>query len=210
MIFQPHSRGKQYLAINCIACAIANLYKLDEWNDRLIDEIIVHGDLYFQQQIREIWNPEHEISLDDFKGHYEMIPFRFIILPEMVLCGNLYSCDGENLNLSKALIAFLKQFKCGILQCMGKSLAIGGNHRGRYFLFDCQSIGHPLFRENQGCAYILLCTTITRLLNCIVKTLRIPFYNVSFTIHNVKVEIDNMIGSDDDEEEMEEEEKDDD
>lgn len=85
----------------------------------------------------------------------------------------------------------------GVLQCWRKVIGFGRTNAEdgsgeKYFMFDCQSMGAPVFWPKQGGAYVLLCKTLQRLLHCIVVTLAVPCYNVKFALHEVKYRVGEM------------------
>ena len=189
-VFKPTSRGKQYLACCVISLCAASLYPLVDWNSQLLDSIIINGDRYFQQSISNIKSSDYQFSLEDLNVECFLENVAFKVHMEMTSYGKLYSCPNfDRMNLAEALMYFFRYFQFGILQCFKKCLAIGymPGHDGGYFMFDCQSREHPLFPKDQGASYILRTKYLQILLYCIVVTLNIPYYNVTFTLHKVNI-----------------------
>ena len=189
-VFKPISRGKQYLACCVVSLCAASLYPLGDWNSQLLDSIVINGDRYFQQSISNIKSSDYEFSLEDLNVECFLENVAFKVHMEMVVYGKLYSRPYYNrMNLAEALMYFFHYYQFGILQCFKKCLAIGcvTGHDGGYFMFDCQSREHPLFSKDQGTSYILRTKYLQILLYCIVVTLNIPYYNVTFTLHKVNI-----------------------
>lgn len=183
------NKNKHHIAMCVLCCAMANIYKMDEWNFHILDSIVKHAEAYFEESIKKIHTKNYEISLSDLNKYYFMNPFQINVSMEMKNFGCLYNQNRKEFNLRNALINFFngKQTPVyGILQCMRRSISFGKTDYG-YFIFDSQSKGFPLFKENQESAYILKCLTLKRLLHCIVMTLKIPYYNIEFTLHSVEI-----------------------
>lgn len=192
-LFDPQYRGRQFAGIYLIAGCMTAVYPLDEWNEQLMDYTVIVGDRYFARKMDSIETPEHEVELEDLCGKINLNAFRVCIDVKPVLFGSMYGGkQAPNFNLKKALLFFFRELsgrRFGVLQCFRKSLAFGRSEKGQYFMFDCMSRGAPLFLSWQGGAYLLMCNSLRRLLHCIVLTLRVPCYNVEFTIHSVNCEV---------------------
>lgn len=178
------------MAVCVCVGAMSQVYPIEEWNEQLMDFVVVHGDRLFAQRMNKITKTDYEVQLDDFGGKFDLPAFEITAKVTAILVGRLY-CRSSEFNLSKALTYFFgdKRRRFGILQCRQKCLAFGRSPDGRFFMYDCQSMGPPLFWQLQGCAYLLLCTTLKRLLQCIVVTLAIPRYEVEFAVHQVSYTI---------------------
>lgn len=181
------------MAVCICAGAMSQVYPVEEWNERLMDFVVVHGDKLFAERMDKIKTNDYEVKLDDFGGKFDVPPFAITATVKAIMVGRLYCRTSNEFNLSKALTYFFsdKHRRFGILQCRQKCLAFGRSADGRFFMYDCQSMGPPLFWQHQGCAYILLCTTLKRLLQCIIVTLAVPRYEVEFTVHQVSYKISN-------------------
>lgn len=187
-LFQPKYRGRQFAGIHAIAACIASLYPIEEWNGHLMNYIVVEGDRYFGAKMQDVTDAEHEVALEELSGTVSLAAFVVQIRMKVLVFGTIYSQQPNEFNLKKALLYFFKEPKrrFGVLHCFRRSLAFGISPRGRYFMYDCMSVGAPLFVSWQGGAYLLLCNTLRRLLHCLVLTLRVPCYNVEFTLHSVR------------------------
>lgn len=187
------NKNKHHIIAMCVlCCAMANIYKMDEWNFHILDSIQKHAKVYFDESIKNIHinRKNYELTLSDLNKYYFMKPFQIAVNIEMKNFGCLYNQNHrQEFNLRNALVQFFEVKKStllGILQCMDRIISFGKTDYG-YFMFDSQSKGFPLFIENQESAYILKCFTLKRLLHCIVMTLRIPYYNIEFTLHSVEI-----------------------
>lgn len=185
-IFNVNLRGKQYLAINAISCACANLYHLNYWNSELIDSVVVHGDRYFSESIEGITDQDHTFELNDLNREFSFFGIDMFLSYTPILHGFLYSSDQKTFNLSRALTYFFKENSFGILILKSRALAVGKDPL--YFMFDCQSSGEPLFTEGQGTAYLLCCCSLRRLLECILVTLNVTQYTIPFALYSVNIE----------------------
>lgn len=179
------------MAVCMCVGAMSQVYPIEDWNEQLMDFVVVHGDKLFAQRMDKIKETDYEVKLDDFGGKFEVPQFMIAATVTVMAVGRLYCRESNDFNLSKALSYFFsdKHRRFGILQCNQKFLAFGRSADGRFFMYDCQSMGPPLFWQHQGCAYMLLCTTLKRLLQCIVVTLAIPRYGVEFAVHQVSYNI---------------------
>lgn len=197
-VFQSSNRGKQYIAICSIACVMATKYSLDKWTRQLIDTCVIEGDKYFTEKVANIQQQEYELSPSDFNGKFMYYNrFTFTIQIKYTLCGRagqMMEHLRSPLSLSKALELFYTNHKYGILQCRKKFVAFGKNcdnssdqSQWKYFVFDCQRYGKPLFVENQGCAYMIKCRTFMILLKSLQWILDIQNKN-EFSIFVVDVE----------------------
>lgn len=182
--------GKQHLAIGIVSLLMSHLYKVDEWTAELLDSIVVNGHKYFEECIAAISGKNQEFSVETLKQHFEMNSFKFELQISPKVFGVLYDSDTSSFNLRKALQYFFlhKKYKYGILQCNRRFLAIGCDNR-KYFMFDCQAAGWPLFAKNQGTVYVLRCCSMWSLQLCIVQTLREKCHNVEFFLFSVKIQV---------------------
>lgn len=189
--FAKAYRGRQFLAVCICAGAMSQVYPIEEWNEQLMDFIVVYGDKLFAERMNKIKETDYEVKLDDFLGKFDVPPFMITATVTAMTVGSLYCRASGEFNLSKTLQYFFgdKKRRFGVLQCCQKCLAFGRSEDGRFFMYDCQSMGPPLFWHLQGCAYLLLCTSLKRLLQCIVVTLAVPRYEVEFAVHEVSYKI---------------------
>lgn len=194
------NRGKQHLAITVMACLMSNLYRLDEWNQYVMDSIVIQGDQYFEESIADIDDDDYEFSLEDLNTEYQLGYIHFQIHLELKLFGTLYNLKLQEMNLARALTCFFETKRCGIILTMGKILAFGRGNNG-FFMYDCQSYGYPLFGDDQGTSYVLKCFSLKRLLHCIIMTLRIPYYNIEFAMYSVECGIEYRKNLDNEDEE---------
>lgn len=181
-------RGKQYLAVNVITVCMIRTYRFSEWNRQIIDNIVFHGDRYFNESVKDIKKKEYQVTLEDLGVSYDMDYINFKIHIESVAYGRLYNRKKRELNLAASMGYFFSYFKDGVIQCNGRSFAFGKTNVG-YYMFDCQSFGLPLFPHGQGSAYILRSSTLQQLLHCMVLTFNLPFYNMDFVIHKVELTV---------------------
>ncbi|XP_067645140.1 uncharacterized protein [Eurosta solidaginis] len=189
-VFDTQSRGKQYLACNVMACCAAKVYRLTDWSPHLLDTIVINGDRYHRESLENIKVLDYEFSLEDLNLECSLESIKFVVHLEHVAFGKLYNPGTRTtMNLADALMYFFSHFQFGILQCYRHSLAIGRTmgFDGGFFMYDCQSKDHPLFPKGQGASYLLRTKHLEVLLYCIVVTLNVPYYNVSFTLHKVEM-----------------------
>lgn len=179
--------GKQYLAINSIAIAMTLLYPLDEWNSEILNSTIIHGDKYFEECIETISNPRHEFDFSDLNEEYELDEISLHLTHKPILYGTFYDRNPQSFNLSRALTFFFREHTYGILSMAGRAVAIG--REKTFFMFDCQSMGSPLFMKDQGAAYVLRCCSLRRLLECLLVTFNVNKYGVRFVLYAVEVGI---------------------
>ncbi|KAH8365776.1 hypothetical protein KR093_004367, partial [Drosophila rubida] len=189
-VFEQLLRGRQYLAINVLACCAASVYNLMDWSAQLLDTIVVSGHKYFQQSISTLKRKDYEFSLENLNTECALESLKFVVHIEHVCYGKLYRVPTFNrMNLSEALIYFFHHFQFGIVTVRKRALAIGfcqGTYGG-YFMFDCQEKDLPLFPKQQGASYLLRTRHLQMLLYCIVVTLNVTTTNVAFSIHKVEV-----------------------
>ncbi|XP_036336107.1 uncharacterized protein LOC118746359 [Rhagoletis pomonella] len=189
-VFSASSRGKQYLACNVMACCAAKVYRLTDWSPHLLDTIVINGDRYHRESLENIKLSDYEFSLEDLNLDCTLETLKFVVHLEHVAFGKLYNPGTRTtMNLADALMYFFTHFQFGVLQCFKHSLAIGRTmgFDGGFFMYDCQSKDHPLFPKGQGASYLLRTKHLQVLLYCIVVTLNVPYYNVSFTLHKVEM-----------------------
>ncbi|XP_060655956.1 uncharacterized protein LOC132791154 [Drosophila nasuta] len=189
-VFEHLLRGRQYLAINVMACCAASVYNLMDWSAQLLDTIVVSGHKYFQQSIRNLKRKDFEFALEYLNTNCALESFKFVVHIERVCYGKLYRVPAFNrMNLSEALIYFFNHFQFGIVMVRKRALAIGfcQGPFGGYFMFDCQEKDHPLFPKQQGASYLLRTRHLQVLLYCLVVTLNVKMMNVDFSIHKVEV-----------------------
>lgn len=186
--FDKRSRGKQYMATCVISCLMAHLYKLNDWNSQLMDEIVNKGDKYFRQSTADISVKNYQMSLEDLNPTFLFDTFLFNISIQAVAIGVLYDTRLEEFNLSRGLTYFFEKNRYGILQCNGRVLGIGKGIFG-YFMYDCQSYGPPVFKSDTGSAYILKCSSLKRLLHSIVLALNVTYHRVEFSLHSINMDI---------------------
>lgn len=191
--FQQHV-GKHHMACSITALVMAHMYNINEWNPILLDSIVIHGGKFFLDTVQKLTQPNYQLKIDDFNGTCSINKFQFSVNVQHVLFGHLYDDDERNFNLNRALdYAFrYKNLPGVILQCAGRNLAIGNIENRDYFMFDCQSFGHPLFAPNEGTAYVLKCCCLKVLLACVVLTLNVKRHTIDFHLYAINTQ---MIGS---------------
>lgn len=176
--FDLKTRGKQTLANLVVAIAMTNIYELAEWNSHVIDSVLVNGDNYFKECIKDIKEPNYEISMDDLKPDCSIFPYTFQMNFVPVVQGTMFLENLKKFNLYKALRSFFDNYesRSGVI-CASKGgtkriVSFGKIQENEYFMFDCQAFGPPMFPDREGKAYILRCLTLNRLLYCLTVTLR--------------------------------------
>lgn len=132
---------------------------------------------------------DYELRLDDLKSPCTILPYTFDVRYIPVVEGTVFLVRKDQFNLYKGLRAFFDEYesRCGVI-CVAKDsrrriVAFGKTREREYFVYDCQSYGPPMFTDGQGCAYILRCTKLKRLLHVLVVTLR----GGDFFIYEVEV-----------------------
>lgn len=73
--FSPETRGKQTLANLTVAIAMTEIYELSEWNAAIMDSILVNGDNYFTECIKDVKDENYEITIDDLKPECTIFPY---------------------------------------------------------------------------------------------------------------------------------------
>lgn len=187
-VFPTNTRGKQYMACSVMALCAVRLYRLTDWSSQLLDSIVICGDRYHQESVKNIIAKDYEMKAQDLEIECHLDNIKFKVHIEPVCYGTLYCRPHYNrMNLAKALMYFFNSYQYGLLQCAQKCFAFGytSGRDGGYFMFDCQSRDHPLFPKGQGAAYVLRTKYLQILLYCLVVTLNIPYYNVKFVLYKV-------------------------
>lgn len=78
--FSPETRGRQTLANLTVAVAMTEIYELSEWNCSIMDSILVNGDNYFNESIKDNKEDDYEITLDDLKPQCTLFPYSFEVV----------------------------------------------------------------------------------------------------------------------------------
>lgn len=183
-LFKPYS-GKQHIACCIVSLILSNLYCIDEWDSVLLDSIILHGHKYLASSVRRLTTKKDKLDVADHNGFCLIQDFGYMVELELLLFGRLYDENRTRFNLNRALNFAFKQKKLPgvLLLCNGRSLAIGNGENQNYFMYDCQSYGPPLFKENQGTSYVLKCCCLKILIVCITLTLNVRSHNVKFYLY---------------------------
>ncbi|GLV36900.1 uncharacterized protein CBL_02265 [Carabus blaptoides fortunei] len=178
--FSKKSRGKQTIA-NCIVSVVmTEMYDFTEWNPEILDSIVRFGDKYFHECFKGQREKNYEIKVEDFKSELSVFPYNVCVDILPLIEGTMFLQKAKQFNLSKALRYFFEEYenRCGIIccsneQCKTKYLTFGRIRNGEYFMYDCQTIGPPMFVDKcQSKSYILRCLSLNRLLHCLTLTLR--------------------------------------
>lgn len=187
--FEEATRGKQTLANLVVAIAMTDIYDLSEWNAAIMDSILVNGDAYFKECIKDNDTEDYEIEMDDLKNECSIFPFSFNVYFSPVVEGTVFLVRVKQFNLYKALRAFFDKFesRCGIIIVTKgerrRHVAFGRVQEKEYFVYDCEMNGLPMFTEGNGTAYALRCTSFKRLLHVLTVTVR----GGDFYIYNVEI-----------------------
>uniref|UniRef100_A0AAR5Q8U4 Uncharacterized protein n=1 Tax=Dendroctonus ponderosae TaxID=77166 RepID=A0AAR5Q8U4_DENPD len=191
--FSDETRGKQTLC-NLVTCiGMLEIYDLAEWNAAVIDSVLVNGDQYFAECVRDIKDDDYELSVDDLKEESSIFPFNFKVSCTPVVEGTMFLVRNTQFNLYKALRFFFDHSdRRGGLICCTKSgtkkyLAFGKSQRNEYYMFETDAHGSPMFLDGHEKAYILRMTSLNRLLHVLTLTLRGgDFYMFEVRITDVK------------------------
>ncbi|KAK9886352.1 hypothetical protein WA026_015869 [Henosepilachna vigintioctopunctata] len=176
--FSLQSRGKQTLCNIVMAIGMIQIYDLKAWSAAVVDSVLVNGDNYCRECIKDIKEENYELSIDDLKTECEIFPYTFKIKISNVVDGTMFLLRSKSFNLFKALRYFFDDYdrRFGIITVSkynGKrQLGFGKTRDLEYFMFDCESVGVPMFPDGQAVAYILRTTTFNRLLHVLTLTLR--------------------------------------
>ncbi|KAL7020308.1 hypothetical protein ACKWTF_011465 [Chironomus riparius] len=186
-----HYAGKQHLACSIVSLIMSNLYNIDEWDSVLLDSIVSYGHKYLVDAVRRMKDEKDQLEVDDLNGFCRIQNFGFDVKLELSIFGRLYDEDRSHFNLNRALDFVLRQQKMPgvILLCAGRSLAIGNIDNKNFFMYDCQSYGEPLFKQNQGTTYVLKCCCMKILLACIILTLNVQRHNVKFYLYSLNARL---------------------
>lgn len=79
------------------------IYELSEWNSAVVDSVLVNGDNYFNECIKDISEENYEISIDDMKTDCSIFPFAFDIQITPIVEGTMFLVRPTQFNLYKAL-----------------------------------------------------------------------------------------------------------
>ncbi|KAJ3618814.1 hypothetical protein MTP99_005624 [Tenebrio molitor] len=145
-----------------------------------MDSILVNGDTYFRECIKDITNENYEVAFEDVKKDCIIFPYSFRVMFTPVVEGTIFLVRLKQFNLYKALRLFFDDYvkRFGII-CVTKGehdrrlYAFGKVQDSEYFLYDCETLGPHMFVEKDiGVPYILRTTTVNRLLHVMTLTLR--------------------------------------
>lgn len=177
--FSRKSRGKQTMANCIVAIVMTEIYNFTEWNTDIMDSIIRNGDQYFNECFSSKNDKNYEIKIDDFNLNILVFPYTVKLDIFPLIEGTMYIVRPKQFNLSKALRYFFESYenRTGLICCSNgtrtKYLAFGRIREEEYFMFDCATIGPPMFVERHSSkAYILRCLTLNRLIHIMTVTLR--------------------------------------
>ncbi|KAL3290580.1 hypothetical protein HHI36_024230 [Cryptolaemus montrouzieri] len=176
--FPLESRGKQTLCNLVMAIGMIQIYTLNAWSSAVIDSVLVNGDNYCRDCIKDIEEENYELSMNDLKTECEIFPYSFKVEISNIVDGTMFLLRSRSFNLYKALRYFFDDFdrRFGIITVTkfnGKrQVAFGKTRELEYFMFDCESVGAPMFLDGRAVAYILRTSTLNRLLHVLTLTLR--------------------------------------
>ena len=177
-VFDSKNRGKQTLCNFVVAVAMTNIYELSEWSAAILDSILLHGDHYFSTCVKNIAEDNHELGMEDLLESCSVFPYTFKVAYSSVVNGTTFMADVRRFNLYKALRFFFDGYdnRSGVVIAqkgnVKRLLAFGKTKESEYFVYDCEAMGLPMFSQRQGVSYVLRCTTLVRLLYCLILTLR--------------------------------------
>ncbi|KAF7285882.1 hypothetical protein GWI33_009360 [Rhynchophorus ferrugineus] len=192
--FPQESRGKQTLC-NLVTCiGMLMIYDFTEWNAAVIDSILVNGDQYFRECIKDIKDEDYELSMDDLKADCGIFPFSFTVKFKPIVEGTMFLVRSTQFNLYKALRFFFENYdkRTGIICCTKsnnnkKQVAFGKTTRREYFAFEADAHGAPMFLEGMEKAYVLRATSLNRLLHVLTMILRGgDFYIYEVSVSDLK------------------------
>ncbi|GJQ78159.1 hypothetical protein Trydic_g2491 [Trypoxylus dichotomus] len=176
--FALENRGKQTLSNLVVAIAMTNIYELSEWNAAILDSVLANGDHYFSECIKDISEQNYELAMEDLIEDCSIFPYTFKVAYTPAIEGTMFLANVKKFNLYKALRYFFENYesRCGILIAYKgenkRLVAFGKTQENEYFMYDCQSMGPPMFFETEGASYILRCITLARLLHVLILTLK--------------------------------------
>ncbi|KAK9753091.1 hypothetical protein QE152_g3668 [Popillia japonica] len=157
---------------------MTNIYELSEWNSAILDSVLANGDHYFTECIKDIKEPNYELAMDDLIEACSIFPYTFKVAYTPAIEGTMFMTNVKKFNLYKALRYFFENYesRCGIIIALKgehkRLAAFGKTQENEYFMYDCQSMGPPMFFEREGVAYILRCITLARLLHVLILILK--------------------------------------
>lgn len=189
--FSRLGRGKQTIANCIVAIIMTEMYCFENWNSHVLNCVLRYGNTYFKECVENIDTENYELRIEDFKKTLVVPPYNVRIDYHPKLEGTMYIIKPTQYNLSKALRDFFetKENRHGIIACARegsktKFLAFGRIQLGEYYMYDCQTIGPPMFLDKyRSCSYILRCTSLNRLLHVMTMTLR----GGDFFIHHLEI-----------------------
>lgn len=183
-----------------VACALslcsALKYDLKEWSPKLLDNIISKAIQSYPDILHKPNILDENFGMDHLNQVIRFQDSDYQITQQQVATGFLYIPYGlSEFNLARALNWFFRRYQFGILQCCNRTLAFGFSLNTTYgfFMYDCQTRGHPLFKDQQYNSYILRTNHLQILLYCMIVTLNISLDRVKFFMYNVDVRIVNPL-----------------
>lgn len=189
--FSRKSRGKQTIA-NCIVAVImTEMYSFQTWNSSILSTILRTGDAYFKDSTEGIDDENYELRIEDFKTELVVNPYNVKVRYEPFVEGTMFVIRAKQYNLSRALKHFFekRENRNGIIACIRegsktKFLSFGRVQFGEYYMYDCQTLGPPMFLDKyRSASYILRCLSLNRLIHIMTLTLRCG----DFYIYEVQV-----------------------
>lgn len=187
--------GKQHIACCVTASVMSYIYNIDEWNATILDSIVIEGNNYFNESVKNLKCVNYQMKYEDLSKFCIIKNFKFAVEVKSVLYGQLYDMNDKMFNLKRALDYFFiaKNNRCGILQCGQRCLAIFNFKNKDYYMYDCQLYGMPLFSSNQGTTYVLKCCCLKIMLQCLVMTMNVQCHNKQFNLYSVKMKLDSIL-----------------
>lgn len=86
-----------------MAIGMLQIYELKAWSPAIVDSVLVNGDNYCRDCIKEIKTENYELGMDDLKKQCEIFPYSFKVEISNVVDGTMFLLRSRSFNMYKAL-----------------------------------------------------------------------------------------------------------
>lgn len=134
--FRPKSKGFQG-PCNChVAIAFSRIYKMEQWNEDMIDKILEVGDQLYLSSLQHLKDKcKVELLIPEVHNAFYLGKTRIQMELDKVIAGFLLPGMAEEGDLISVLEKFFKTHLSGLLEAQRKYFAVW-KERGAYYLFD--------------------------------------------------------------------------
>ncbi|XP_073821215.1 uncharacterized protein [Musca autumnalis] len=180
-----------------MALCASRVVPLNQWNQKVMDQIVLSGEHYFRESRKEVAANESGFQLEDLADLCSMEGKPFNVCLKTMQQGRLFSEPTNGpANLAFALINFFVKQQFGILECFNRFLGFGyiPGRNGGYFMVDAQSMNFPVFYKHQSGVYMLRTNHLQILLYCLIVSLNVRHLKANFCIHKVDIKSTKSLG----------------